>query len=203
MALATYANLKTAIGTWLSRVDQTSNIPDFITLCHDKLMRTLRTREMETIDAALSIGAESVNIPSLWLETRTIYVTSSSPRVQLQYISSEKMVEWFADGSTGIPKFFTVVGGTFRFAPIPDTTYTATHVYYAGLAQMSADSDHNWILDSHPDLYLYGSLLEAMPLIQDDSRMPLWKQSYDEALTLVMRQSSLAKTGPAMQIRPG
>lgn len=203
MALANYANLKTAVATWLSRADQTSNIPDFITLAHDKLMRTLRTREMETIDTALSISAETVAVPATWLETRFIYITSTNPRYQLQFKTPEQLIEGNSDAATGIPKYFSVVGGDFQFAPLPDTTYTATHIYYASLAQMSADSDHNWILDSHPDLYLYGALLEAASLIQDDPRIPMWQQRYDRAFAEVSRNSALAKASGAMQVRPG
>lgn len=203
MALATYSDLKTAVATWLSRADLTSNIPDFITLAHNKLMRVLRVREMETIDTAFSINAETVSVPALWLETRKIYVTSSSPRYDLQYVSPDKIVEWNKDAGTGVPRFFTVVGGKFQFIPIPDATYTGTHIYYSSLAQMSANSDTNWILTSHPDLYLYGALIEATTLIQDDPRVPLWQSLYGRGLEEVTRQSQHAKSGPAMQTRPG
>lgn len=202
MALATYSDLKTAVATWLSRTDQTSNIPDFITLAHDKLMRTLRTREMETIDAALSISAETVSVPSLWLETRSIYITSTSPRYQLQFKTPEQLIEGNSAADSGIPKYFSVISGKFQFSPLPDITYTATHIYYSSLAQMSAGTDHNWILDSHPDLYLYGALLESVALIQDDPRIGLWQSRYDRALTEVNRNSALAKASGAMQVRP-
>ena len=203
MALATYSDLKTAVATWLSRADLTSQIPDFITLCHNKLMRVLRVREMETINSTFTVGAETADVPSDWLETRKIYVTSSSPRRDLQYVSPDKIVEYNADAATGAPRFFTVVGGKFQFIPIPDATYTGTHVYYASLAKMSASSDTNWLLTSHPDLYLYGSLLEATSLIQDDPRIPMWQQMYDRGLMELTRQSQHAKSGPAMQTRPG
>jgi len=203
MALDTYANLKTAIATWLSRADQTSNIPDFITLAHDKLMRTLRTREMETIDTAMSISAETNTVPTLWLETRNIVITSTAPRYELAFVTPEQLITKNSSAATGIPKWFSVVGGNFQFAPIPDVTYTATHIYYTSLAQMSADSDHNWILDSHPDLYLYGALLESVSLIQDDPRIALWQQRYDRAFAEASRNSQLAKSSSGMTIRAG
>src|SRR5690242_9058390 len=123
MALANYSDLETAVAAWLARSDLTSNIPDFIRLCHNKLMRVLRVREMETINSAFTINAETVAVPTDWLETRKIYVTSSSPRVDLQYISPDKIVEWNAPASSGTPRFFTVIGGDFQFIPIPDATY--------------------------------------------------------------------------------
>ena len=92
MALATYANLKAAVAAWLSRADQTTNIVDFITLAHDKLMRTLRTREMETIDTAMSISAETNTVPTLWLETRNIVITSTAPRYELAFVTPEQLI---------------------------------------------------------------------------------------------------------------
>ncbi len=203
MALAVYSDLKTAVATWLSRVDQTANIVDFITLAHNKLMRTLRVREMEVIDNAYTITAETQNLPALWLQTRTLYITSTSPRTQLIWMDAEKMIERYPLPTLGTPKYFNVVAGQFRFAPVPDSTYLATHVYYAEAAPMSASSDTNWLLTSHPDLYLYGALLEATAVIQDDPRLPIWMQGYDRGIAEITRQSQLAKSGPAMQIRPG
>src|SRR6478609_3978715 len=201
MALATYSDLKTAVATWLSRVDLTSSIPDFITIAHNKLMRVLRTREMET-SVDFAITAELVNLPALFLEARTMYL-QVSPRQQMTYMDPEKMTEFYHD-TAGTPKRFSVVGSQFRFSPPPDSTYTATLIYYSSLAQMSATADTNWLLTSHPDAYLYGALVEATSLVQDDPRIPLWKSMYDDAIGQIQRQSQKAKFGgAAMQIRPG
>ena len=203
MALAQYSDLKTAVATFLSRSDLTSNIPDFITLAHYKLMRTLRTREMETVDTALSIGAETVNVPTLWLETRSMYLTSTSPRTPLQYIGPEQLIEMNVQATLDTPLYFSVIAGTFQFAPLPDQTYTATHVYYKASAAMSLDADTNWILTSHPDLYLYGSLLQAETQLKEDDRIALWQQMYDRGFAEVTRNSNLARSGTAMITRPG
>jgi hypothetical protein len=202
MALATYANLKTAVATWLSRADQTTNIPDFIALAHAKLMRTLRVREMETTDS-LTIDSETENVPTLWLETRSLYIVSGGVRIPLSYMAPEKMIDLNPAGTSGAPRYFTVVGGAFRFSPIPDASYTGTHTYYKGLAAMSGDSDTNWILTSHSDLYLYGALLEASMLIQDDPRVPLWQAAYREAVLTLIMQSARAKSGPGMMVKAG
>ena len=202
MALATYADLKTAVATWLSRADLTSQIPDFITLCHRKLMRTIRTREMEVTDSAFVISAETVNLPSLFIEARTMYL-QTNPRQQMTFMDPEKMTEFYTD-TVNTPKRFCVVGSQFRFSPPPDATYTATLVYYQEASAMSATSDTNWIMTSHPDAYLFGALLEAVSLIQDDSRVPLWQARYAEAVEQIKSNSQRAKFGgAAMMTRPG
>jgi hypothetical protein len=47
MAITTFAELKTAIASWLDRSDLTSTIPDFITLFESVANRRLRVRQME------------------------------------------------------------------------------------------------------------------------------------------------------------
>lgn len=203
MALTTYGDIKTAVSTWLSRTDQTANIIDYIHTTHDKLYRSLRTREMETIASGVTVNAETAALPTNWLETRKIYVTSTSPRYELQYVSFDKLIEMNLAADTGIPRYYTVVGGNMQFAPIPDTSYLITHVFYQKDAQLSATADTNWILTNHPDLYLYGTLLEAVGLIQDDPRIALWQQRYDRAMAEVVRQSQRSKSGSNLQTRPG
>lgn len=202
MSLSTYGDLQTAVATWLSRGDLTANIPDFITLAHRKLMRTLRTREMETVNSTFVVGAELVNLPSLFLEARTMYL-QTTPRQQMEFMDAEKMTEKYTD-TPARPGYFCVVGSQFRFSPIPDATYTATLIYYQEASAMSATADFNWIMTSHPDAYLFGALMEAAAVIQDDARVPLWQQKYEEAIASIQRQSQKAKFGgAAMQIRPG
>lgn len=203
MSFADYGALKTAVATWLGRSDQSTQIVDCITMTHDKLMRVLRTREMETVDAGVTVSAETKALPSTWLETRKIYVTSASPRVDLQYVSFDKLADLNRNNDTGVPRYFTVVGGNMQFAPIPDATYVLSHFYYVREAQMSATADTNWVLQNHPDLYLYGALLESASLIQDDGRVPFWQDRYDRALAEVIRNSNRARSGPSMMVRPG
>jgi hypothetical protein len=38
----------------------------------------------------------------------------------------------------------------------------------------------NWLLTAHPDLYLFGSLVEAEMFGVNDERAPLWKGRRDE-----------------------
>ena len=201
MALATYGDLKSAVATWLSRADLTTIIPDFISLAHAKLMRVLRTREMETVDSAFTIGAELVNVPALFLEARTMSL-QTNPRQSMTFMDPEKMTSFYSD-LTGQPKSYCVIGSQFKFSPPPDATYTATLVYYSSLAQMSATADTNWILTSHPDAYLYGALLEATSVIQDDPRIPLWKAMYEDAVNQIKSNSAKAKYGGVLQTRPG
>ena len=182
MALTTYAELKTSIGDWLNRSDLTSVIPDFISLAEAQIERTLRARQM-IVRANASFDAQYGAVPSDFLETKSLKLTSTNPQTPLEFLSidalDQKAAEYTASGK---PRFFGVVGGQLRIVPTPDSTYTTELTYYAKLAKLSSSNTSNWLLASSPDIYLYGSLLQAAPYLQDDARIQTWATLYERAL---------------------
>jgi len=38
----------------------------------------------------------------------------------------------------------------------------------------------NWFTQYAPQAMLYGSLLQAMPFLKNDERMPMWQAQYDK-----------------------
>ena len=182
MALTTYTELKTSIGDWLNRSDLTSVIPDFISLAEAQVERTLRTRQM-IVRANASFDAQYGAVPSDFLETKSLKLTSTNPETPLQFLSIDaldnEMTKYTASGK---PKFFGVVGGQFRIVPTPDSNYTTELTYYAKLTKLSSSVSSNWLLASSPDIYLYGALLQAAPYLQDDARIQTWATLYERAL---------------------
>jgi hypothetical protein len=182
MALSTYTELKTSIGDWLNRADLTSVIPDFISLAEAQVERTLRTRQM-IVRANASFDAEYGAVPSDFLETKSLKLTSTNPQTPLEFLSIDALDNKASEYTgSGKPRFFGVVGGQFRIVPTPDATYTTELTYYAKLTKLSSSVATNWLLTANPDIYLYGSLLQAAPYLQDDARIQTWATLYERAL---------------------
>jgi len=182
MALTTYTELKASIADWLNRTDLTTTIPDFISLAEAQIERQLRTRQMLT-RTTLTIDAEFEAIPADFLEIRALKLTSTNPDIPLSFMTMDSLDEQsLTYTGSGRPKFFTVVGTDFRFVPTPDTSYTSEIVYFAKLSKLSTSVSTNFLLTSSPDVYLYGSLLQAAPYLLDDARIPVWSSLYDRAL---------------------
>lgn len=201
MALANYTDLKAEVASYLARSDLTSFVPDFILLAEAKMNRRLKAQAMETKTTSFSINAEYVNVPSDFIEVRHFYITSSNPGTALQYMPPEEMTRQFAN-QTGKPLYYAPVGSQFRFAKSPNTTYTATLVYYAKIPAMASNAT-NWLLTAHPDAYLYGSLLEAEAYMQNDPRIPVWKQGFEEAIADINGSSSASRYGGQLAVKPG
>jgi hypothetical protein len=182
MALTTYAELKTSIGDWLNRSDLTTVIPDFISLAEAQVERTLRTRQM-IVRVNSSFTAQYGNVPSDFLETKSLKLTSTNPQTPLSFLTIDALdAEASKYTASGKPRFFGVVGSQFRIVPTPDGTYTTELTYYANLQKLSNSNTINWLLTASPDVYLYGSLLQAAPYLQDDARIQVWATLYERAL---------------------
>ena len=174
MALTTYTELKTSIGDWLNRTDLTSAIADFISLAEAQIERQLRTRQMIT-RANADISTEYAALPSDFLETKSFKLTSTNPVTPLIFQTIDALDDLSRTFSAASrPKYFGIVGGQIRVVPVPDATYTTELIYYAKLSKLSSTVSINWLLAASPDIYLYGSLLQAAPYLQDDARIPVW-----------------------------
>jgi len=182
MALTTYTELKTSIGDWLNRSDLTTAIPDFISLAEAQIERTLRTRQM-IVRANAFFNAQYGAVPADFLETKSLKLTSTNPETPLSFLSIDALDnEMTKFTASGRPKFFGIVGGQFRIVPTPDSNYTIELTYYAKLTKLSSSVATNFLLDSSPDIYLYGALLQAAPYLQDDARIQTWATLYERAL---------------------
>jgi len=79
MSLSTYAEVKTSIANWLNRSDLTDEIADdFIKLVESEYNSKLRIKAMLNSDSSFSIDAETVAVPSGFLQVRDFYIVQGT-----------------------------------------------------------------------------------------------------------------------------
>ena len=88
MALNSYSALKTSIANWLNRSDLTTEIEDFIVLAEKDFNSKLRIRQMVSTDSSFSINAETVALPTGFLQVRDFFIIDGGSKHSLQYITS-------------------------------------------------------------------------------------------------------------------
>ena len=205
MAITTYAELQTATANWLDRTDLTARIPEFIDLSEANFNRVIRQPDMVTKNDSFSLTSRYNTLPSDTLEIVRI-VLDLTPVVVLEYLTPEEISERRVSMSaTGKPYYFTVIGGSsnqLEVVPSPDSTYTSSIVYYTRIAALSDAATSNWLLAAHPDIYLFGTLVEAEPYLKNDERMPMWTSRLDKALTALRLQGERElHTGTSLRMR--
>lgn len=202
MSISTYSELKTAIANWLHRADLTAYVPDFIALAESRLNRELRLRSMEA-RATATLTDGYIQLPTGYLEMRNLQINTDPVRF-LEYRTPLQIdYEYPSQNSSGIPKVYTIVGDEIQIVPKPDSGYTVEMAYHKKFDALSDSATTNWLLTNAPDLYLFGSLIEAEPFLKNDKRVVLWEAKYRNAIDALQKQDDRGKWSGNLTVRVG
>ncbi len=190
-----YSELKTNIADYLNRSDLTSQIDIFIDTTEAELNRKVRDKDMIK-RATATADAQYLTLPDDWLEVINVEIQSGdfSPLLQ-QSMESLDVFRKANDDSSGQPKYFAIVDGTLELAPTPDTSYTLQLTYYGKITALSDSNTSNFVLASHPDVYLYGALKQASIYLMEDDRVALFTSQFEKALEEMRMEQEKAEFG--------
>ena len=204
MALNTYTTLKASLANWLNRSDLTTEIQDdFIKLAEADFNSKLRVRAMIT-QVDVTINAETAALPADFLQIRDFYILSGQTKTPLVYTTPGSMDTTSGTSTTGLPTTFTILGDTVRFSPKPDATYTAKMNYFKKFPSLSSSVATNYILASHPAIYLYGSLFHAANFLGgiNPQQVQIWQQMFGTAMErLELNDREDEYNGSPLQVR--
>jgi hypothetical protein len=180
MAISTYSELKTSIAAWINRTDLTSVIPDFITLAEARINRTLLPRSAEEeVALTMTAGSRFVTLPDGFNTSVALWLRANTPREKLtQTLPAELPVR---DNESGYPEYWAIDNGEIAFDRLAGDAYPFDFRYTKNFA-LSDSNTTNYVLTSAPDLYLWGSLIEASMYLKDSASAQLFEVRYLKAL---------------------
>lgn len=191
MAIVTsYATLQTAIADYLARDDLTTFLPNFVQNAENKLYALLNLRNEETA-LAVSISSGVAAVPTDFKALKFAYI-NTAPADVLQWVPLDQLYDEYPDrSSTGTACLISREGANFIFGPVSQDG-TLSGVYYAKQDPLRT-TDPSWYVTNHPEVLLYGSLLEAAPFIHGDERLPVWRNLYQEAVDIIRVENDNAE----------
>jgi hypothetical protein len=197
MPFDSYAALQTSILNWIGRPDDplvAPAVPDFIALFEAEARDRLRTRFAEQLNVELWGDAGVYPLPCDFAAVRRVLYDTRG----LRFRPAFELDDWEWPGTpAGRPLWYTIEGLELRISPPPDTDLPLVIDYMQGLPALSARIASNWLLDTAPDLYLYGSLAGAEGYIGNDERVAGWIQMREAAFERVRRADLAATWGGA------
>lgn len=208
MALASYSDLTSEIANWLNRSDMGSEIPTFIRLFEARMNRKLRTPDQQ-VTAAITLlaGVSAYAIPNTIRQVKHVYTaTSGGINVTLAPMPLIRMREEYPSQTQGLPAVYAIEGTQIVLSPAPDGISNSANLTVVGYNVLTpldgVTTTSNWLLASHPDAYLYGTLVEAAAYLRDDEHLPLWRAALDDVLEEVLREANQRKVpmGPLRTI---
>lgn len=203
MSLDTYANLKTAVGTWTHRDDLSAVIDDIIDLAEAEMFNNdsqpLRVEQMETrATASASTTSRYIALPTRYLDMRRLQISSTDPRTDIRHASPESLK--VLDG-TGRPRYFTTTS-QIEFDIKPDTAYTLEMLYYKKPTALDSTNTTNAILTNYPNVYLYGCQWATLVFGSEDERAAAMYNRFIGSIRGANKRSRKARYSGVPVMRP-
>jgi len=201
LSLSNYSELRQSIQDWTLREDLSQRTPDFILLVEAELNLRLRVRRMLARDT-FTADAQYEGLPSDFLEMARLTITSTTPDKELLFASPQQMSDWRETyQSAGEPIYYSIVGSEVEFLPVPSDSYTVERLYFAEIPALSSSNTTNWLLTSHPEVYLHGCLAKAFAYAMDEGRAALHEQQYQSAVDRLVAADKKGRVGQRPVIR--
>ena len=184
----TYNSLFNDISSYLERTDTATldKIPTFIMLAEQVLASEIKFLGNLTVNQSTMVSGDPViTKPARWRKTVSINVTAGGERRPVFLRTYEFLRQYWPDESQeDVPKYYADYDYThWLVAPTPADPYNFEVLYYEEVQPLDAANQTNWFTQYAPQAMLYGSLLQAMPFLKNDERMPMWQAQYDKIVT--------------------
>jgi hypothetical protein len=196
MALDTYANLSTAIGSWEERTFTTAETDEFIllteALANRRLAADFRRRASATVNTDAS-GVGTIPTGFVGLSSITRDVLGSVP---LKQVSHAAFIERNPYEISDDAQVFALLSSTeFVVAPVTDDDFL---VKYSKLVPaLSSSNTTNWLLTLAPDFYLFGCQAGAAAKTKAYQEAAMLEGKAVSILDEIVSQGNVAEYGMA------
>lgn len=183
-AVMTYDSLVENIQSYLERNDTATldKIPLFIMLAEQVIASQIKFLGNLTVNESNMVqGDPIIAKPARWHKTVSMNVVVAGERIPVLLRKYEYLREYAPDATVeDIPKFYADYDYShWLVAPTPASNYSFEVLYYERVQPLDSSNQTNWFTQYAPQAMLYGSLLQAMPFLKNDERIPMWQAQYD------------------------
>jgi hypothetical protein len=183
-AAMTYDSLVSDISSYLERTDTATlaQIPNFIMLAEQVLANEIKfLGNLITNTSTMSANDSTITKPARWRKTVSMNITVAGVRQPVLLRKYEFLRNFWPDNTqTGTPAYYADYDyNHWLVAPTPDQAYSFEVLYYQRVQPLDSSNQTNWFTIYAPQAMLYGTLLQAMPFLKNDDRIPMWKAQYD------------------------
>ena len=195
----TYDSLVDDISTYLERTDQATldKIPTFIMLAEQVLAMDIKFLGNLTVaESAMVQGDAVIAKPARWRKTVSLNVTVNGEKFPVFLRKYEYLREyWPDDTQTDVPKFYCDYDYEhWLVAPTPAAAYDFEVLYYERVQPLDSSNQTNWYTEYAPQAMLYGCLLQAMPFLKNDERIPMWQAQYNQ-IVQTLKLEDISRVG--------
>jgi hypothetical protein len=198
-SVMTYDSLTENIQSYLERTDTATldKIPLFIMLAEQVIASEIKFLGNLTVNTStMTIGQFVIDKPARWHKTVSMNVIVNGERQPILLRKYEYLREYWPDQTqTSAPLYYADYDYThWIVAPTPAAAYSFEVLYYERNQPLDSTNQTNWFTIYAPQALLYGTLLQAMPFLKNDDRIPMWQAQY-QAIMQTLKTEDITRIG--------
>lgn len=165
-------------------------IPSFVKMVESRFNRVLTIEDQSTryqfptpnpTDGRYNLPTDFSSLQDIAI----VSIASPSSRVTLAMVNPEQMNTVTGMTNQSIKGWYNIIAGQLVVQPVLTDDYLLEIVYYATIDPLTAPESFNWISTNHPDLYIYGILVEINSFVKDPDATNLWEARFQSAVAEV------------------
>lgn len=178
MPLSTYTELQSSVRRSIKRSDLDTSIDDWIAMFEKDMNILLHRREMSVRATTATVaGTQNYALPTDFGDAISLNL-NTTPKKELVPSDWVRISTVYTE--QGQPEEWAITSNEIVLGPIPDAVYTMELYYYRTIPSLLSTST-NWLLGAYPRLYLFGTLVQSVGVI-DDQQQHAWALAYQDAL---------------------
>jgi hypothetical protein len=157
-----YGQLKSILTRYLKRDDLTDLYDVWADLTSTRVDAGLELSEQEYRTITIP-KAQFISLPGDFITMRHLEVNYAGG-APVEYVTAMQLDQMrIKYGTSGGIRFYTILNNQLELFPPPgpDSEQVLTMYYFAKLPALLQDADTNKVLESYPQLYIYGMMIEA------------------------------------------
>lgn len=193
----TFNSLVQQVLAYLDRNDASTvnQVPNFISQAEQRIATESKSLGLETyVYGAFTPSQSIIQKPARWRRTLSMNYglpPDQNQRQQLQLRSYEFIRNYAPNPNdlSSFPMYYSDYGfDHILIGPTPAAAYHFELCFLQLPEPITVNNQTNWLTNYAPSLLLYAALLEAVPYLKADERVPIWQQYYDRALATLNAQ---------------
>lgn len=189
MQFDSYSSLKTAIAKYLHRSDLTDQLGGFISLAESEMARMLRPWTLEAISTITLIATQDTYaMPARTKEVKSVHLTGTKATELLKY-SPAQINDLYAQQDAGTPRHYALEGSNIVVKPTPSEAGTLELLLIRTSAPLNDVDATNTVLQTYPDLYLFGALKYAFVYLRNTNQATLANETFMSGIEEANRES--------------
>jgi hypothetical protein len=203
-----YTEIKdTALG-YADRADSevTSRIDLFLKMVESRINRKIESQEsVTTVQTALVDNVFEYTLPTDFRELQDIKIVNldnENYSYPLTLSTPERITTFRMDGSD--QRLFAIMGNSVQICSNPydaDLNLVLEITYKQKVPALTSVATSNWVSLNHPDVYVFGLLVEINAFIKNADATMMWDQRFNTTLDEIDVQDTRYRwSGPTLKI---